>query len=90
MKRLNLGIISIDGRLIFAKDGFASGEFTDVYKTEHNLNEYVLSVSYSNPPTPVFQLFRQYTNEDKRLLRDRLFETSNFLKIEKYIKQYLL
>lgn len=90
MKKLNLGIISIDGQLIFAKDCFDSDDYTDVYKAEYNLNEYILDISYSNPPTPIFKLFRQYTNEDKRLLRDRLFETSKFFKMEKYIKQYLL
>lgn len=90
MKRLDLGIISIDGQIVFAKDDFESDEYTDVYKTEYNMSEYILKISYSNPPTPIFTLFRRFTNENKRRLHDLLCETSKLWKVERYIKNYLL
>lgn len=74
-------------RALFVYDEDNSSDLIEEYRTEVNLETLVIRVD-DTTFTKYYQLFRE-KKEKKRVLRDRLFGTTQLQKMKDYINAYL-
>ena len=72
---------------LFVYDEDNSSDLIEEYRTEVNLETLVIRVD-DTTFTKYYQLFRE-KKEKKRVLRDRLFGTTQLQKMKDYINAYL-
>lgn len=72
---------------LFVYDEDNSNDLIEEYRTEVNLETLVIRVD-DTTFTKYYQLFRE-KKEKKRVLRDRLFGTTQLQKMKDYINAYL-
>ena len=77
----------ITDRAVFAPDEDHSSQFKTGYYTEVDLTTLVISEDRTMRPV-YYQVFREY-KEKKRILRERLYASSQLSKIKSFINQYL-
>ena len=77
----------ITDRAVFAPDEDHSSQFKTEYYTEVDLTTLVISEDRTMRPV-YYQVFREY-KEKKRILRERLYASSQLSKIKSFINQYL-
>lgn len=77
----------ITDRAVFAPDEDHSSQFKTEYYTEVDLTTLVISEDRTMRPV-YYQVFREY-KENKRILRERLYASSQLSKIKSFINQYL-
>lgn len=77
----------ITDRAVFAPDEDHSSQFKTEYYTEVDLTTLVISEDRTMRPV-YYQVFREY-KENKRILRERLYASSQLSKIKLFINQYL-
>ena len=77
----------ITDRAVFAPDEDHSSQFKTEYYTEVDLTTLVISEDHTMRPV-YYQVFREY-KENKRILRERLYASSQLSKIKSFINQYL-
>lgn len=77
----------ITDRAVFAPDEDNSNQFKTEYYTEVDLTTLVISEDRTMRPV-YYQVFREY-KEKKRILRERLYASSQLRKIKSFINQYL-
>lgn len=78
----------ITDRAVFAPDEDHSSQFKTEYYTEVDLTTLVISEDRTMRPV-YYQVFREY-KEKKRILRERLYASSQLSKIKSFINQYLI
>lgn len=76
----------ITDRAVFAPDEDHSSQFKTEYYTEVDLTTLVISEDRTMRPV-YYQVFREY-KEKKRILRERLYASSQLSKIKSFINQY--
>lgn len=77
----------ITDRAVFAPDEDHISQFKTEYYTEVDLTTLVISEDRTMRPV-YYQIFREY-KENKRILRERLYASSQLSKIKSFINQYL-
>ena len=77
----------ITDRAVFAPDEDHSSQFKTEYYTEVDLTTLVISEDRTIRPV-YYQVFREY-KEKKRILRERLYASSQLSNIKSFINQYL-
>ena len=77
----------ITDRAVFAPDEDHSSQFKTEYYTEVDLTTLVISEDRTMRPV-YYQVFREY-KEKKRILRERLYASSQLSKTKSFINQYL-
>ena len=77
----------ITDRAVFAPYEDHSSQFKTEYYTEVDLTTLVISEDRTMRPV-YYQVFREY-KEKKRILRERLYASSQLSKIKSFINQYL-
>lgn len=77
----------VTDRAVFAPDEENSDKYIIVYKTEVDLTTLVITEDHTMHPV-YYQVFREY-KQNKRILRERLFASSQISKIKSFINQYL-
>lgn len=77
----------ITDRAVFAPDEDHSSQFKTEYYTEVDLTTLVISEDRTMRPV-YYQVFREYKKK-KRILRERLYASSQLSKIKSFINQYL-